>query len=63
MDQLKMSETLNIMIYCSSDNCVFKREDKTCRANVEDQKYLIKLLELKLFYDNNVNCIIKQQKS
>lgn len=57
-----MLETINIMIHCNSSNCVFKREDNTCRATVEDQKFLIGEMELDLFYDNNVNCIIRQEK-
>ena len=57
-----MSETINIMIHCNSKNCIFKREDNTCRASVEDQKFLITESKLDLFYDNKVNCIIKQQK-
>jgi len=57
-----MTEIINIMIHCNSNNCVFKREDNTCRAIISDQEYLITELELKLFNDNKINCIIKQTK-
>lgn len=54
-----MTETLNIMIWCNSKNCKYKREDGTCRALVQEQKMLIEEMRLEHFWDNNVDCIIK----